>query len=96
MINVGFFYSVLPGKEEEFEKTFGNVILYLKENGTGIIDAKLYRDVANPSEYMIFSEWDSRESFSKFIQSSPFRETTSEGKKILVRKPRHIILKAES
>jgi Uncharacterized enzyme involved in biosynthesis of extracellular polysaccharides, COG2329 len=95
MINVGFFYSVKPGHEKEFEETFSGVIAYLLGNNTGLKSAKLYRDVSNPLEYMIFSEWDSKESFSRFIQSRPFRETTEGGKSILSGHPRHVILMAE-
>ncbi|HLH86473.1 MAG TPA: antibiotic biosynthesis monooxygenase [Thermoplasmataceae archaeon] len=95
MINVGFFYSVVSGKEEEFEETFKGVIKFLRENDTGIREVRLYRDVLNAGEYMIFSEWDSVESFREFISSRPFKETTEHGKNILRGKPRHIILKAE-
>ena len=65
MINVGFFYSVVSGREQEFEETFKGVIKFLMENDTGIRDARLYRDVSVPGEYMIFSEWDSVDSFRK-------------------------------
>jgi hypothetical protein len=41
MINVGFFYSVVSGKEQEFEETFKGVIKFLMENDTGIRDARL-------------------------------------------------------
>ena len=95
MINVGFFYSVVSGKEQEFEETFRGVIKFLMENDTGIRDARLYRDVSVPGEYMIFSEWDSVDSFRKFIASRPFKETTEQGKSILRGKPKHVILRAE-
>lgn len=95
MINVGFFYTVKPGHEKEFEDTFSGVIRYLLDNRTGLKSAKLYREVSNPAEYMIFSEWENRDSFSRFVQSRPFKETTEAGKSIISGHPRHVILTSE-
>jgi len=92
MINVGFFYNVLPGKNSEFEKSFEGVIEYLRGNVDGFVSAVLYRDVHKPDEYMIFSEWKDTDSFREFTTSKPFFDTTGAGKSILASKPRHIIL----
>lgn len=96
MINVGFFYSVIPGKEEEFETTFKEVVKFLRTGHSGIKDAKLYRDVDQPGEFMIFTEWESVESFKDFTTSRPFKNTTEAGKQILKSHPRHIVLRAEN
>jgi heme-degrading monooxygenase HmoA len=96
MINVGFYYSVLEGHEHDFENRFLQVVRMLKAGESGIRDAKLYRELGQNGEYMIFTEWDSVDHFRKFTESMAFRNTTEEGKKILKSHPRHIVLRAES
>ncbi|MFP3233469.1 MAG: antibiotic biosynthesis monooxygenase family protein, partial [Sulfolobaceae archaeon] len=64
MINVGFYYKVKSGHEKEFEETFKRVNEYLK-SFQGFKGARLYKSVDNPSEYLIYSEWDSLEAFRK-------------------------------
>ncbi len=49
IVNIGFFYDVKRGHESEFERQFSDVLRYLKENGKGIKDAKLYREVDSSS-----------------------------------------------
>ncbi|NON62547.1 antibiotic biosynthesis monooxygenase [Acidianus sp. RZ1] len=91
MINVGLYYRVKPGHEEEFEKIFSQVLEFLKGNVDGFIDAKLYRSIADPREYLIYSEWKSLDSFRKFTLSRQFSDTTNYGKSILEDIPRHKI-----
>ncbi|AWR98053.1 antibiotic biosynthesis monooxygenase [Acidianus sulfidivorans JP7] len=93
MINVGLYYRVKPGHEEEFEKSFAGVVQFLKTHVDGFLDAKLYRSVSDPQEYMIYSEWDSLEAFRKFTLSRQFSETTEYGKTILDGVPKHRIFK---
>jgi heme-degrading monooxygenase HmoA len=93
MINVGFFYNVIPGKNSEFEKSFESVIEYLRANVDGFVSAVLYRDVMKPDEYMIFSEWKDGDAFREFTTSRPFFDTTNSGKSLLATKPRHVVLK---
>ncbi len=88
MINVGMYYSVKEGREQEFEGTFAGVVEMLKSAGAGIRDARLYREVGK-REYMIYTEWDSLESFKAFIQSKAFGETTGHGREIIEGRPRH-------
>jgi heme-degrading monooxygenase HmoA len=88
MINVGMYYNVKSGSEKEFEGIFGNVISSLKTSGSGILNAKLYKEVGS-NEYMIFTEWESMEVFTKFIQSRGFKDTTTYGKSILEGPPKH-------
>lgn len=96
MINVGFYYSVVSGREEDFEQRFLEVVKMLKNSESGIRDAKLYRELGTPGEYMIFTEWESVEHFRKFTESMAFKNTTEEGKKILKSHPRHIVLRADT
>ena len=53
-------------------------------------NAKLYREFGK-SEYMILTEWENTDSFSAFIQSRGFKETTTHGKTILEGQPKHKI-----
>ena len=91
MINVGLYYRVKPSHEKEFEETFSKVLEFLKANVEGFIDAKLYRNVSDPREYLIYSEWESLDAFRKFMQSRQFSETTSYGRTILEGMPKHKI-----
>ncbi len=88
MINVGLYYKVKPGHEDEFESTFNEVVSYLSK-GKGFKLAKLYKEVSNPNEYMIYSEWDSIESFIDFVKSDAFHNVTSSAKDIIDGQPRH-------
>jgi heme-degrading monooxygenase HmoA len=91
MINVGMYYDVKPGHENEFESIFSGVAESLRSSGTGIKDAKLYREVGK-REYLIYSEWESLDAFKQFMQSRAFGETISRGKEIIEGRPRHKVL----
>ncbi|WP_338598685.1 antibiotic biosynthesis monooxygenase [Sulfolobus tengchongensis] len=90
MINVGFYYKVKKGYEEEFEKKFKDVVEYLK-TFPGFKDAKLYKNVDNPSEYLIYSEWEDLDSFRRFTASMAYKETIKYGKSIIEDRPKHKI-----
>ncbi len=92
MINVGMYYKVKEGYEAEFERVFSAVAEKLKASGSGIKDAKLYREVGK-REYLIYTEWESMDSFKAFVQSREFGETTSYGKEIIEGRPRHKVFK---
>ncbi|MGC9106248.1 MAG: antibiotic biosynthesis monooxygenase family protein [Thermoprotei archaeon] len=92
MINVGFYYRVKKGHEKEFEETFMKVLMILKANVPGFKDAKLYRSVTDPQEYLIYSEWESLEVFRNFISSNAYRETVNYGRTILEGRPVHKVL----
>ncbi|MEM0257183.1 MAG: antibiotic biosynthesis monooxygenase [Saccharolobus sp.] len=91
MINVGFYYKIKKGFETEFESKFKEVLDYLK-NFDGFIEAKLYRSVDDPSEYLLYSVWRDLESFKKFISSNAYKNTVEYGKKIIEGRPRHKVL----
>ena len=88
MINVGFYYKVKKGHEKEFEEAFKHVVEYLK-NFQGFKGARLYKSVDDPSEYLIYSEWESLDAFRKFIESQAYRDTVSYGKTIIEGRPHH-------
>ena len=90
MINVGLYYKVKKGSEQEFEDKFNDVVKMLKGSASGIKDAKLYREIGS-SEYMIYTEWDDMDAFKAFIQSKDFHETTGKGRNIIDGMPRHRI-----
>ncbi|BDB98721.1 MAG: antibiotic biosynthesis monooxygenase [Saccharolobus sp.] len=89
MINVGFYYKVKKGHEQEFESKFKEVLNYLKSNAEGFIDAKLYKSVEDPSEYLIYSVWKDLESFRKFITSEAYKSTVTYGRTIMEGRPTH-------
>ncbi|BAB59793.1 hypothetical protein [Thermoplasma volcanium GSS1] len=68
----------------------------LKTSSSGIKDVKLYQDVNDKQQYMIFTEWESLESFKNFIASRPFKETTDYGKSILEDTPKNRIFMNET
>ena len=89
MTTIGMHYDVIPGKEKEFEKGFLGVIEHLKTVG-GHVESKLYENVASPGSYLIFSQWDSKDSFDAFMKSPAFAKVTSWGKAEILRgRPRH-------
>ncbi len=90
---MGLYYRVKNGKEEEFEATFKNVIMYLSTSVPGFKGAKLYKEVSNAQEYMIYSEWESTDAFAAFMKSREFSDTIAKGKEIIDGMPRHKIFK---
>ncbi len=86
MISIGLYYDVIPGKEKEFEDVF-NAVKSSLEGSKGFVSAILYRRVDRPSSYLIYSEWESLEDFRAFISSRPFKDVTTNGRKILERTP---------
>ncbi len=88
MISVGFYYKVKRGFEKEFERKFNDVVSFLS-NFKGFKGAKLYRSVDDPSEYLIYSEWEDLESYKNFINSNAYRETVNYGKTIIEGRPTH-------
>ena len=89
MTTIGMHYDVVPGKEQEFEKGFLAVIEHLK-TVAGHVESRLYEDVASTGSYLILSQWDSRESFDRFLQSPQFAQVTAWGRAEILRgRPRH-------
>jgi len=89
MTTIGMHYDVIPGKEQEFEKGFLAIIEHLRKVG-GHLESKLYEDVSSTGSYLILSQWESRESFDRFIQSPEFAQVTAWGRAEILRgRPRH-------
>ena len=89
MTTIGMHYDVIPGKEQEFESGFASVLDHLRKV-PGHIDSHLYEDVNSRGSYLIFSQWQSKESFEAFIHSAEFKAVTSWGRaEILRSRPRH-------
>jgi len=93
MINIGLYYRVKPGCEKEFEDTFVNVVSMLKHSDFGFVGGKLYREIGDSSEYMLYTEWDGLDSFKKFIASKEYARTVQFGKTIMDGQPRHKIFR---
>ena len=89
MTTIGMHYDVIPGKEEEFEQGFLKVIEHLK-TVPGHVESHMYEDVAVNGSYVILSQWDTRESFDRFLQSDAFKNVVAWGKAEMLRgRPRH-------
>jgi heme-degrading monooxygenase HmoA len=95
MTTIGMHYDVVPGKEEEFERGFIGVIDHLR-TVAGHIESRLYEDVQSVGSYVIMSEWETKESFSAFLQSDAFKKVTAWGRAEILRgRPRHKIYTTE-
>ncbi len=91
MITIGMNYKVLPGKEENFERMFKNV-LHSLQSVAGHDKSALYQDVTDRQSYLIVSEWDSEKAFNTFIGSEKFRSVVDWGQEnILADKPVHTV-----
>lgn len=89
MTTIGMHYDVIAGKEQEFVKGFLAVIDHLK-TVSGHVESKMYEDVSSAGSYLIVSQWDSGDSFNRFIQSPEFAKVTSWGRAEILRgRPRH-------
>ena len=91
MINIGLYYKVRSGHEKQFEDSFSNVISLLKNADFGFRNGKLYKEIGDSGEYMLYTEWESIESFRKFMESNAYAETVELGKAIIDGQPRHKI-----
>lgn len=95
MITVGMNYSVLPGKQEDFEQKFTTVLNALRA-ADGHVASSLYRDVADDTAYLIVSEWAEQAQFVSFIRSQAFKDVTAWGKaEILAGRPKHTIYRTD-
>lgn len=91
MINIGLYYKVKAGHEKEFEDNFLNVVSLLKSVDFGFLIGKLYREIGDSSEYMLYTEWEGIDSFRKFMESKEYAQTIEFGKAIIDGQPRHKI-----
>jgi heme-degrading monooxygenase HmoA len=84
-------YKVRPGKEETFEKAFRNVLEAIRA-APGHTESRLFREVDDPTSYLIISDWSDRKAFEGFVASPEFARVTSWGKENILReRPRHEI-----
>jgi heme-degrading monooxygenase HmoA len=91
MVTIGMNYKILPGKEDNFERMFKNV-LHSLQAVTGHGKSALYKDVTDFQSYLIVSEWDSEEDFNAFVQSEKFRGVVTWGQEnILADRPVHTV-----
>lgn len=61
------------------------------EGVKGHRETRLYRDVARPDSYLIYSDWETKEDFSAFMRSEAFKKVQTLGREILANPPRHNI-----
>ena len=91
MITIGMNYRVLPGKEDNFERMFNNVLRSM-ETITGHSKSALYKDVNDLQSYLIVSEWASEDAFAAFVRSEKFKSVVTWGKEnILADRPVHTV-----
>lgn len=91
MITVGMNYHVKPGKQQEFEDKFDEVLAVIRET-PGHEQSNMFRDIHDDAAYLIVSEWRDQPAFIDFIRSDAFRQVTAWGKAdILTGRPDHTI-----
>src|SRR5262245_51915083 len=91
MITIGMNYKVLPGKKDNFERVFKNV-LHSLQRVVGHGKSALYQDVTDRQSYLIVSEWNSEEAFNAFVHSEKFRGVVDWGQEnILADRPVHTV-----
>jgi heme-degrading monooxygenase HmoA len=91
MITIGMNYKILPGKEDNFERMFKNV-LHSLETAPGHSKSALYKDVNDLQSYLIVSEWAAEDAFHAFVQSEKFKNVVDWGKEhILADRPVHTV-----
>ena len=93
MINVGLYYRVKEGHEKEFEESFGGALSLLGRGGSGFRGGKLYREVGGSREYMLYTEWESDDSFRKFMESKEYARTVEFGRTIIEGRPKHRVFR---
>ena len=91
MTTIGMNYRVLPGKEAVFEAAFARIATALAAT-PGHAASRLYRDVAQPDNYLILSDWDDRAAFDAFLRSDAFARATAWGREhVLAERPQHVV-----
>jgi heme-degrading monooxygenase HmoA len=86
---IGMHYDVIPGKEKEFVDGFLGVLELLKTL-PGHVESHMYEDVQSRGSFAIFSQWNNKEEFEKFLHSPEFANAVAWGKaEILRARPRH-------
>jgi heme-degrading monooxygenase HmoA len=96
MITVGMNYEVIEGKEDVFERHFGNVVNAMNAVA-GHRETFLYKQVGSPRTYLIMSAWDERAAFDAFVRSDAFKRVTTWGLSgILAGRPRHEVYGADA
>ncbi|MCF8724464.1 heme-degrading monooxygenase HmoA [Nitrospina gracilis] len=84
-------YKVINGKEETFENAFNNVLKVMAEMD-GHTKTALYKDVNDPQQYLIVSDWNSEEAYNAFLNSDKFAGVVNWGKEnILAGRPSHTV-----
>ena len=89
MVTIGMNYKVLEGRQDAFIAMFNRVLeAMLGIDGHRV--SHLYRDVQDPSSFLIVSEWDRKEPFDAFIRSETFAKVATWGREqILAARPQH-------
>lgn len=67
-------WMVTGGKEEEFVARWVDFLKWTKDHMSGFGSASLVCDAENPSHFISFAEWDSRQSLTAWRSSPDFRE----------------------
>jgi len=89
MVTVGMNYRVLDGKQQQFEDVF-NAVLEKMNGMPGHSRSFLFRDVNDPQNYLIISDWSDKAAFDAFIASDQFKSVANWGKEqILAGRPQH-------
>ena len=75
-VRVMVFASITPGKQEVFETAFAEVTRQVK--GTpGHIRDELLQESGNPNNYILLSEWESKEAFLAWEDAPIHKQITT-------------------
>ncbi len=96
MVTIGMNYAVLQGKESTFENAFRKVVKAM-QGISGHGETHMFRDIDDPLQYLIVSQWSDKSAFDAFIASETFRNVANWGKEqILSGRPRHEVYGGEA
>ena len=59
------------------------MVSLLKGADFGFLGGKLYKEIGDSSEYMLYTEWEGMDSFKKFMESKEYAKTVEYGKTIV-------------
>lgn len=90
MITFGLNYDVKAEFVDEFVGVSQKAIELIKTLD-GHIQTTLYKDVANPNCFLIYSEWEQDQHFKDFVRSEAFKQVQTMTVDMLERRPKHTL-----
>ena len=76
MVRATLYMTVKAGREEEFQQAWRSIAAQAKQ-AAGNVRQALLRDPQNPSTFILTSDWESRDHFTRFERSPEQDELTA-------------------